>query len=465
MKDKMKLWSHRNLTLEGKILIVKTFGLSQIIYIMQTYDFDKDDLIIAERNMFQFLWSSPKNPNGIDRIRRAVMKGDYIEGGLKVTDLDCLNRSLKLRQYIRASTSKHEIAKIQNLLSERKRNSIEYEYHEITKDEPVTKIAQNTINIITDFNRRKYTQLAIEAEMEDKLLVEEMASIDIMTHLRRTNKIFHACIMKKLQKIGINSLGELIRNHETEINPDLSRTMKMILSVFPNNYVEIAEKFNEDTNNEEDTLKILRLSNNNWKNLTTITTKEFQQILKLAMNKVEKMNFPNRLEIVNFEESGIIRLRQNCKNPKLRNIYFRLIHKDFYTHERMKRFRMVETNECPRCNLVEDQKHLTFTCLHARMMWKLYNDFVTSLNFLNENVTEYEQVFRVPERSELTIIKIKLIQKMIQIERPTFWTNSELASMIKEITNIEKYNAIVAKSLTKFEQKWGRITTWVNDIN
>ena len=53
---------------------------------------------------------------------------------------------------------------------------------------------------------------------------------------------------------------------------------------------------------------------------------------------------------------------------------------------------------------------------------------------------------------------------MIQIERPTFWTNSELASMIKEITNIEKYNAIVAKSLTKFEQKWGRITTWVNDI-
>jgi hypothetical protein len=99
------------------------------------------------------------------------------------------------------------------------------------------------------------------------------------------------------------------------------------------------------------------------------------------------------------------------------------------------------------------------------MMWKLYNDFVTSLNFLNENVTEYEQVFRVPERSELTIIKIKLIQKMIQIERPTFWTNSELASMIKEITNIEKYNAIVAKSLTKFEQKWGRITTWVNDIN
>jgi len=148
MKDKMKLWSHRNLTLEGKILIVKTFGLSQIIYNMQTYNFDKVDLIIAERNMFQFLWSSSKNPNGIDRIRRAVMKGDYIEGGLKVTDLDCLNRSLKLRQYIRAGTSKHEIAKIQNLLSERKRNSIEYEYHEITKDEPITKIAQNTINII-----------------------------------------------------------------------------------------------------------------------------------------------------------------------------------------------------------------------------------------------------------------------------------------------------------------------------
>ena len=32
---KIKLWTNRHLTMEGKVLIVKTFGLSQIIYNMQ----------------------------------------------------------------------------------------------------------------------------------------------------------------------------------------------------------------------------------------------------------------------------------------------------------------------------------------------------------------------------------------------------------------------------------------------
>jgi hypothetical protein len=29
-------------------------------------------------------------------------------------------------------------------------------------------------------------------------------------------------------------------------------------------------------------------------------------------------------------KENIIKFRKNCKNPKLRNIYFRLIHNDFF---------------------------------------------------------------------------------------------------------------------------------------
>jgi hypothetical protein len=41
---KIKLWTPRHLTMEGKILIVKTFGLSQLIYNMQTYEFKQDEI-------------------------------------------------------------------------------------------------------------------------------------------------------------------------------------------------------------------------------------------------------------------------------------------------------------------------------------------------------------------------------------------------------------------------------------
>ena len=48
---KIKLWSNRHLTIEGKVLIVKTFGLSQIIYNMQTYGFDEKDITNIERTI------------------------------------------------------------------------------------------------------------------------------------------------------------------------------------------------------------------------------------------------------------------------------------------------------------------------------------------------------------------------------------------------------------------------------
>jgi hypothetical protein len=104
---KIKKWTPRNLTMEGKTLIVKTFGLSQLIYNMQSYSFRLVDLKLAEREIFKFIWSTNEKHNGIDRISRAVMKNSYEEGGMKVTDVECLDRSLKLRQFIRAEQPRH----------------------------------------------------------------------------------------------------------------------------------------------------------------------------------------------------------------------------------------------------------------------------------------------------------------------------------------------------------------------
>ncbi len=116
---KIKLWTHRHLTIEGKALIVKTFGLSQIIYNMQSYGFNDAELITVERIIFRFLWSTTDNQNRIDRIKRSIMKNDCSKGGMKVTDVESLNRSLKLKQFIRAHNSNHVISKIQALISTR----------------------------------------------------------------------------------------------------------------------------------------------------------------------------------------------------------------------------------------------------------------------------------------------------------------------------------------------------------
>jgi hypothetical protein len=46
------------------------------------------------------------------------MKNDYKDGGPKITDIECLDKALKIRQYIRANNSKRVIIEIQNIVLE-----------------------------------------------------------------------------------------------------------------------------------------------------------------------------------------------------------------------------------------------------------------------------------------------------------------------------------------------------------
>jgi hypothetical protein len=450
----MKLWSHRNLSMEGKALIAKTFGIFQIIYNMQSYPFDKGEIVSAERALFNFLWSTSKNNRGIDRIKRSILKNDYSEGGLKITDIECLNRSLKLRQFIRAFDSKHEIAKIQSLLSEKGRNRIEYEYSNVSEDEDICKSAQNTINEITDYNRKAYCTEEFE---DDPLVVEEISSTDLNTYLSRKKKVFHVCMLKNITKLGIRSVGELIREYEVEINENTSKMMKMILCILPTKLIELAEKFQEDTNSEREDCQFVRLEKNTWKSIKTVTTKDLQHLLKKVLNKLETADFCTKHNIDDFDKENTILFRQNCRNPKLRNIYFRLIHGDFYTYKKMKRYKMVDSENCPRCGNIEDLKHLVFDCSHVSKMWNHYNELVTQFNSKNSKVLCFMDVFKVPDTAAITLIKIKLIQSMIQKERPINWSIDKFKEIIREVILLERYNSTVNRSLNEFDNKWREI--------
>ena len=115
LEYKIKLWNSRNLTFEGKILIIKTFGISQLIYVMQVCKIKETCMKLIEKIIFGFIWKAHRSERerGIDRIKRSILKNKYEDGGLNVTDIECLDRSLKTRQFIRADKSRHPIKLIQ----------------------------------------------------------------------------------------------------------------------------------------------------------------------------------------------------------------------------------------------------------------------------------------------------------------------------------------------------------------
>ena len=451
---KITQWIPRQLTTEGKVLIIKTFGLSQLIYNMQSYGFKDADLKLAERQIFQFIWSSKENHKGIDRISRAIMKNSYENGGMKVTDVECLNRSIKLKQFIRAQKSNHIISKIQCLITGSQNNNIRQEYAKITDKEEVCSSAQETLNIIIDHNRDEYVKLSNEECESDRNLIDEVSSINLKSYLSRKNKMFMLCILKKLNNAGITTLAELIQAEEHTKDKNVIKAIKLILSTIPKKLIDIASNYNENINDDSENLKYIRITPTDRMAIETITVKQLQITLKTALKRLDSTDFKSRLGIDEFEREEVLIFRNHCKNSKLRNIHFRLINRDFFTYVRMKKYKMTSTDECPRCGLTETVEHLLWECVHVQQIWNKYNNLIRKMGKEQDLVRNYNNVYRTGPNPISTLIKIKVIKELIQIERPKNWDDNRMESLVKEIINNERYIAKKKYLLGKFLSKW-----------
>jgi cephalosporin-C deacetylase-like acetyl esterase len=80
---------------------------------------------------------------------------------------------------------------------------------------------------------------------------------------------------------------------------------------------------------------------------------------------------------------------------------------------------MVNNNKCKRCEEVETFKHLKWECRDAKRIWQLFNEFATSANQQEEKVLENENIFKIGNMANMNKVKIKVIQGMIQVDRPT----------------------------------------------
>jgi len=92
LDQKLNAWKKRSLTLMGRILIVKSFGLSQLIYNAAVLAAPEYVIKRATDIVYKFIWNGKK-----DKIKRLTLIGDYCEGGLRAPDVQSLFTSLKAR--------------------------------------------------------------------------------------------------------------------------------------------------------------------------------------------------------------------------------------------------------------------------------------------------------------------------------------------------------------------------------
>ena len=92
LKTIMKNWRGRYLTLSGKILLIKTFALSQFVYLASCIHVPCNVVKQIESIVYDFLWNGVKG-----MVKRSTIIGDVDEGGLKMVDVKSMFKALRVK--------------------------------------------------------------------------------------------------------------------------------------------------------------------------------------------------------------------------------------------------------------------------------------------------------------------------------------------------------------------------------
>ena len=91
LKQVLNMWGARNLSLIGKILAVKSVGISNLIYSMTNMSCDIKTIVNVQQVLNKFVWR-----NKPSKVKHSSMIADYEGGGLKLIDVKSMNMALKM---------------------------------------------------------------------------------------------------------------------------------------------------------------------------------------------------------------------------------------------------------------------------------------------------------------------------------------------------------------------------------
>jgi hypothetical protein len=106
-KGIIKNWNQRNFSLIGRITVFKSLILPNMTFIGSCTIIPKEYIQIFKNIVYELLWRGKKDP-----VKRSVLSYNYLEGGLKMTNIDTFIKALHIKLILRILENSNENWKI-----------------------------------------------------------------------------------------------------------------------------------------------------------------------------------------------------------------------------------------------------------------------------------------------------------------------------------------------------------------
>ena len=384
IKKCLKIWNCRDLSLQGRVLIIKTVALAKVVYLLTALSVPKWVINIINREFFSFLWKYKR-----DKVSRRVVINDLENGGLNMLDFRSFCIAAKAAWAYKLYNCNKETWGI-----------IPGKYFE--KCDIATLLCMNS-------EKDKHIPIKLPAFYKEVILSWHLCgggqkapqdANDIRKEMIWGNK-FIQCKGKTLYYKHwkesnfkyiddlFNASGKFKTGDEVFLN--LSRThnwlteYKTIQKAIPKTWKEKLKQCNMKIKVKKDVKPFIN-TNNKILYDTNIPNKsrDFYKLLikqlckKSHMEKYWTNLFPDRPAWKTLYEKRI----KNIGNKQLADFHFKLIHKILPCQENLYRWKMTDTNKCRfDCPDIENYNHLFISCPKLHSLTTYIETLMKNLGF------------------------------------------------------------------------------------
>lgn len=445
LQSQLNLWKQRQLSIEGRNLLVKTFGISQLTHLIQISHISHTDQKIVERIIFEFIWGS-----SCDKIKRQYMFLPKGGGGLGVVDFASYYNSLKIKRLLRYLNSNFASSILLDhiLFTAGFRSALIFEVS--------TKLIKklNNFSIQSGVRSLAYIHSNTVKYFHDlsNPLLQSQASIiyNALAHYPLFNsplmdKFAHkADIIYRLTRLGIYSISTLLQFRSSQPDTDPCFVVSTMARAIPRAWID---EYNTHVRLLKPRIpvlwgitpnhKIIEFFHiNNKTQVPQLLTQLHRQIFCLDSDWLKVKHSINDLQNTQVSSNPF-------DLPKIYTAYqrsyqFKILHRALTTRAKLALYKVIDPEEsiCLHCGeTTDDFYHSLISCPGSQVAWMNFQKFLDERS-IPLNVDMGVILFGLrntdPEREILNLIILSIKLKLTNVR------NSQRFLTFEDFKNISK---------------------------
>ena len=461
-----KIWKQRDLSLRGKIVIIRSLALSQLLYAASFLNVPEWVVREANKLFYGFLWD-----NKPDKLKRDIITRDIKAGGLKMVDVETMIYSLKIKWAKKLyKDSTHKWTNIVNYYF----NPISIKHFMST-----SYIEEYLPPLLPRFYRQCLIALLEVKPCYDLTVVNNvlLQRLWFNSNIQIAKKpVFY----KHWYNKGIKCVGDIVDKNGLLLLPD---QIQERFDLEKMHFLEYYALRNAIPYKWKDTLRVANKVEYVENHGLDVEIKGISRDLKYTSNKevywsmiaksktspipaerywIRSLGVPE-VHMKKYYEIPYLYMRQT----KIQTMQYKILHNFYACNLKLYKWKIVNSNKCLHCEITDTLEHHFFECVHMQVFWRSFcgwwknycvdccpNDIFTCKQVI---LGVIERVCHKPQLNYLLLLAKWYVFKVKYLQGRCFFL--DFLSDVKVNLNIEQNIYKVNNNYHKYLELWYELHT------